>query len=286
MNREQSLPLVRVGAAVRSAPAGRATLVQISPALTNLVRLSGDLGAATGLAVEPRSFDGYAELLGAIEAGEIELAWLPPIPALRAIRAGAMAPLALPVRAGSTSFGSALFAREDSRVRNLVDLAAVRAAWVDEQSAAGYVVIRAALRARGIDLRAAFGQELFFGSHDAVVEAVLSGDADVGATHVQFAPDGAGLSRPGWGARRVRVVALAGPIPGDLLACATHVPAPVRAAVAQALVGGGAEAAARLLLEAEALVPARPEHAEALGALAAHLEAEEASCSTLPPPGS
>jgi phosphonate transport system substrate-binding protein len=275
----------RVGAAVRVEPRGRASLYEIAPATIALARFCAELSGALGIPVEPRAFEGYAELLSAIDAREIELAWLPPIPALHAMAGGRIMPLALPVRSGVTSFGSALFARLDGRVKNLVDLHAVSAAWVDQHSAAGYVVIRAALRARGIDLRAAFGEELFFGSHVAVVDAVLAGDVDVGATHVHFSPDGAGISRAGWGEQRVRVVALAGPIPADLLACAGDLAEPTRSALVGALVDAGSalHGAALALLDAEALVPVESTHIEALGALAVHLG--EASDSTLPPPG-
>jgi phosphonate transport system substrate-binding protein len=274
----------RIGATVPVERAGRASLFEVSPTAVALIRLCAELAQALEIEVEPRSFDGYAELLRAIDAGQIELAWLPPIPALHAIAAGRIRPLALPVRAGATTFGSALFAREDGRVKNLVDLVGTTAAWVDQHSAAGYVVIRAALRARGIDLRAAFTEELFLGSHAAVVEAVLGGDVEVGATHVHFSPDGAGLSRGGWGEQRVRVLALAGPIPGDMLACAAHLDESLRSALAGALLGvhPGVQLAAQALLDADAIVPARAEHLEALGSLAMHVGEE--SDSTLPPP--
>jgi phosphonate transport system substrate-binding protein len=273
----------RIGAALPSERWGRSSLVEVAPAALALARLCGALSEHLEMEVVPRSFDGYAELLRAIDAREIELAWLPPIPALHAIGAGDVVPLALPVRAGVTTFGSALFAREDGRVKNLVDLEAVRAGWVDQHSAAGYVVIRAALRARGIDLRAAFGQELFYGSHGAVVDAVLAGEVDVGATHVHFAVDGSGLARSGWGDRRVRVVALAGPIPSDMLVCAAHLPELVRSGLTAALFGASSEVqlAAMALLDAEAIVPAQPAHIDALSALAVHLG--EPSMPTEPP---
>ena len=47
----------------------------------------------------------------------------------------------------------------------------MRAAWVDRQSASGYVFIRAALRAKGVSLVDAFHEDLFLRSHAEVARA-------------------------------------------------------------------------------------------------------------------
>src|SRR6185436_3814664 len=110
----------------------------------------------------------------------VDIAWLPPVIAQRAAARGRTIPIALPIRGGTSSFHSALFTRAGSRLRSSQDLERVRAAWVDRQSAAGYLVIRAQIRAQGVNLERAFASEVFLGSHEAVVKAVSAGDVDVG----------------------------------------------------------------------------------------------------------
>ena len=65
-----------------------------------LVRFCSALTDATGLPAEPREFDDYPSLLGAMAMGDLDLAWLPPIVAMRAAASGRTLPIALPVRRG------------------------------------------------------------------------------------------------------------------------------------------------------------------------------------------
>src|SRR5262249_10301955 len=124
----------------------------------------------------------YQGLLDAMQEGSIDFAWLPPVVALRAMGRLQVVPIALPVRGGVSVYSTALFARSGSRLKNPSDIVGVRAAWVDRQSAAGYIVIRSHLQSLGVNLDRAFRDNLFMGTHDQVVRAVLRGEADVGAT--------------------------------------------------------------------------------------------------------
>ena len=121
-------------------------------------------------------------LLSAFEQGIVQFAWVPPIPAARGVDRGVMVPVAVAVRSGSTSYNAALIAKKQGPIRGIEDLHDLRAAWVDRESAAGYVVIRAALRAAGVSLVSAFRDETFLRSHAEVSRAVGDGRADVGAT--------------------------------------------------------------------------------------------------------
>ncbi|HZO12896.1 MAG TPA: PhnD/SsuA/transferrin family substrate-binding protein, partial [Polyangiaceae bacterium] len=142
------------------------------------------LAQATGVRVTAHGMWHYHHLLEALSAGQLDLVWLPPILALRATARAGCVPIAIPVRHGVSTYSTALFTRPDSRIRNTDDLQGVRAAWVDRQSAAGYLIIRALLRSNGVDLTKAFAHEKFLGTHDAVAQAVLEGEVDVGATFV------------------------------------------------------------------------------------------------------
>src|SRR5262249_31330098 len=121
-----------VGTVLAAAPdASRPLLSGFSTALED----------ATGLKVTVVGLWHYQGLLDAMQEGSIDFAWLPPVVALRAMGRSQVVPIALPVRNGVSVYSTALFARSGSRLKAASDLVGVRAAWVDRQSAAGYIVI-------------------------------------------------------------------------------------------------------------------------------------------------
>lgn len=227
------------------------------------------LSRATGLTVTAATHWHYHRLLESIGSGQVELAWLPPILAMRAAGRGRLMPIALPVRNGVASYCSALFCRDEAPYKSPADLRGVRAAWVDRQSAAGYLVVRAALRSQGVDLEQAFASDQFHGAHDAVARAVLDGEADVGATFVHLDPPEATdlrkarIARAGWGAAKVRLLTLAGPIPADLIAAHARVPMLVISKVLRALMDDehpDVRQAARTLMSADGFIRPTGEH--------------------------
>jgi phosphonate transport system substrate-binding protein len=245
------------------------------------------LGAATSMPTRPVGYDDYPALLDAMAHRELEIGWLPPVLAMRAAAAGRALPIAIPVRRGVASFHSALFAPVGSTILRPPDLVDARVAWVDRQSASGYLVIRAALRAQGVEFARAFSQELFFGSHQAVVRAVLDGKADVGATYLHHDSSGAGVWRAGWGDASVHVVARVGPIPSDVIAAGVHVPVAQIRAVQQALLTPTNLPlldAARALLEADRFVIAESQHLRPLEELLDFLEDAARPWSSIVPP--
>lgn len=257
----------------------------------DLAQLCQALQQATGVEVEPRGLDRYEDLLAALAANLVDLAWLPPLLALRASAQQLANPLALPVRQGSSSYWAALFSRSDSPVRGLEDLRGLRAAWVDPESTAGYLVIRAFLTKQGIDLAGAFAEDHFVGTHDAVTAAVLGGRADVGATFAHFdesVDDGSATAQSGgWGAKEVHIVARAGPIPSDVIAARRALPGMVQRLVQSALVdvqNAALREAARALLGAEGFVAPQPEHLAPLIELLDVLPAIVPAAPSLVPP--
>lgn len=245
------------------------------------------LGASLGHPVEAYGAAHYRELLDAMHDGKLDVAWLPPIIALRAAARGRTLPIAIPVRGGSASFSSALFTQKGSRFKQPSHLAGARAAWVDRQSAAGYLVIRATLRSQGHDLDRAFAAESFLGSHEAVVDAVMRGEADVGATFVTQSPSTGAIVRAGWGAASPHVIAFGGPIPSDVIAASIRVPVPMIRAVQRALCAGSDVAlrgAASHLLGAESFVVPSAEHLDPLSRLLEYLDDAGHQGSVFPPP--
>jgi phosphonate transport system substrate-binding protein len=238
------------------------------------------LSAATGLEVLGLGGWNYHNLIEALESGEVDFAWLPPLIAMRATGRARVVPIVLPVRNGASSYMTALFARQDSSFRDVEHLEGARAAWVDRQSAAGYLVLRAHLRALGVNLDRAFGENMFCGSHGEVTRAVMDGDADVGATFVHVEPDashprGERVVRAGWGDAAVHVITQAGPIPADVMGASIRVPVATMRTVQRALVSeeeGDLKRAARALFGAEGFVEALSEHLDPLAQLLAGIE--------------
>lgn len=229
------------------------------------------LGNALGVEVAPYVAADYRSLLEALMLRKVDFAWLPPVLALRAASEGRAIPIALPVRGQLASFHAALFSRTGSPVRQPADLRGVRAAWVDCNSASGYLVIRAALRAQGIQPDLAFSEERFYGSHEAVLRAVLSGEADVGATFSHNS-SGPGLRRTGWGDHPVHVIARAGPIPADVIAAGIHHPVSRIRQVQHALTSNSLAESSAGLFEAEGLVAAESAHLRPLERLLQFLD--------------
>jgi phosphate/phosphite/phosphonate ABC transporter binding protein len=218
----------------------------------------------------------YRVVLSGLEQGVVDFAWLPPLVAAQAARERVGEPLALTVRYGDTTYTTTLVARPDSAIRSIGDLRGVRVAWVDRQSASGYVVLRAALARSGVRLADAFSEERFVRSHSAVARAVLDGQVDVGATCAHSEQGVVRIARSpyagdeGLTARELRVIFEAGPIPSDLLAVRTGVPWSVRAMLAEALLRGRPErlhAAARAFMHADGFAAPTAEHARMLDAL-------------------
>ncbi len=150
---------------------------------TRMQAFAAVLAKQAGVRVEVAEAEGYEKLAMMVDAREVDLAWLPPIPFIALERKAAAVPLVSHHRGGRADFHSVIVVTADSRIRTPVGLKGKRAAWVDPYSAAGYAMPRIQLAALGVDPRTAFASERFYGSHDAVVRAVLAGKADFGATY-------------------------------------------------------------------------------------------------------
>jgi phosphonate transport system substrate-binding protein len=204
--------------------------------LERFVRAFSELA---GLDVQVFEAATYQDLAAAMVRGDVDVAWLPPIPFIALERKGVAEGLVSQRRAGRAEFHAVLVVGAASPIQTLEDLQGTRAAWVDPYSASGYVVPRIELDARGIDPRAAFSAERFFRSHAEVVRAVIEGRADVGATYGGVDATGA-VIRGAWlelpRGDSVRVLAVLAAIPGDVIAARTDLPKRTRETVTRALV--------------------------------------------------
>ncbi|MFT8243390.1 phosphate/phosphite/phosphonate ABC transporter substrate-binding protein [Roseomonas sp. BN140053] len=87
---------------------------------------------------------------------------------------------------GSTSYVAVMYVRTDSGITSIEGLRGKSIAWADPNSASGYLIPRAELRAAGIDPEPGrfFGRTGFGGGHDQALVAVLQKQYDAGVTWV------------------------------------------------------------------------------------------------------
>jgi phosphate/phosphite/phosphonate ABC transporter binding protein len=203
-----------------------------------------------GVDLELHEAPTYEDLANDVRKARVDVAWLPPIVRVRV--GDAAVPLGSILRDGRITYETALIVRHDSTVKSIANLKKMRAGWVDRWSAAGFVLPRVNLALLGIDPRTFFRTETFYGSHRAVVEALLAGACDVAGTYAQA--DAKGKVKGGsWSeldGAEVRVVATFGAIPPDVIAARTELPEAQRAAVRDALRAASAEDDGRKLLRA------------------------------------
>ncbi|MGO8995316.1 MAG: phosphate/phosphite/phosphonate ABC transporter substrate-binding protein [Polyangiaceae bacterium] len=234
------------------------------------------LAEAVGTPIDLHHAADYRALTSAIEQGLVHFAWLPPLSAARAVRSGAITPAAVAVRHGTTSYYAGLVALESSSIHSISDLKGLRAAWVDRESASGYVVIRAALRQQGVSLVDAFSQDLFLRSHAEVARAVDQGLADVGATCFNLTSGDVKMARSTYTGmiveplKNMRIVAEAGPIPSDMFAVHKSISPVALQKIQTALIGARPVhffEAAKAMMFADSFARADAEHLRMLESL-------------------
>ena len=181
-------------------------------------------GKVMGRPVTAKVYKEYGQLAADFTTERVDLAWLPPALTVPAIVAGATL-IAKVVRGNSASYLSVVFARADSPITDLHKVKKASIAWVDRSSAAGFVFPGAAMVKDKVPVRQALGKQSFLGNHRAVCEAVLKGDAQLGATFANPAGPGKPLEPTGcvlaFGpevSAKLKILLSSGAIPSDALA--------------------------------------------------------------------
>jgi len=160
----------------------------------------------------------YRGLIEAMRGGNLDFAFFPPDGYVIAHQDVGAEVLLKSVRGNSPYYWSAIVVRKDSGIKNVRQLEGKTIAWVDKNSAAGYVFPRAALIAAGLDPDKLFSKQVFAGKHDSAVLAVLNKSVDAAAT---FANDDKNKSGA-WTqflkpeeAAQLTAIFYSKPIPGD-----------------------------------------------------------------------
>ena len=115
----------------------------------------------------------------------------------------------------NSSYNGYIITRKNSEFKSIDHLKGKRFAFVDKQSASGYVYPKAMLLEQGKQPETFFSENIFLGSHDRVIDAVLDGTVDAGATYSEAveAARGRGLS-----IQNLQIIAQTEAIPKDAIA--------------------------------------------------------------------
>jgi phosphonate transport system substrate-binding protein len=198
------------------------------------------IGERAYVSLVRRHVTSYDELVTRLREGVIQVAWLPPIPFARLDAERVVRALVCAERGGRDAYVSVLFARADSGVTLLTEIRGKRIGWVDPLSTTGYVVPRMRLAARFPARTTIFTSEAFFGSHAAVIRAVLDGAVDIGASYGGFSERGelvrGAFHDFGGRSADLRVVEAFGAIPPDLVAIHSSVSEHIEHGLAKAFV--------------------------------------------------
>ncbi|HEY4178570.1 MAG TPA: serine/threonine-protein kinase [Kofleriaceae bacterium] len=162
----------------------------------------------------------YQALVDAVADGEVDFAWMPPVPIVRAIERGAGV-LGTALRYGRATYESAIVVRPDSPIQTLEDLRGKRIAFVDKDSAGGHLYAADLISRELGPIEEVVAEQHFTGSHKAACEAVQRGWLDAAATYVVSDTSGT-LMHAGWREipelrelGELRAIRISDPIPGD-----------------------------------------------------------------------
>jgi len=147
-------------------------------------RLLGEfLSERIGVEIEFSMLSRYGNIVERIVGKQVDAAFLGSFTGALASAQLAMEPVARPINLDSSStYWGYVFVRRDSGIENVDQMRGLRLALVEKATTAGYVFPVAFFRRHGVeDIEDYFGEVQFWGSHDASIDAVLQGRADVGA---------------------------------------------------------------------------------------------------------
>ncbi len=125
----------------------------------------------------------YAGIMNLLVKGEIDIAWLATMTSVEARKNPEIQLLVKPIRFGTTSYRGIIIARQDSGIKSLKDLKDKKFAWVEKDSASGYIFPKSLLLEAGVNPDKDFAEATFLGKHDAVVLNILLGKYDAGACY-------------------------------------------------------------------------------------------------------
>lgn len=137
------------------------------------------LTKTTGLKWEFVYYSNYDDLIVNLCKGEIDIAYIGPLPFARAYRDCKVKPLLTVLNEeGKASFRAVIFTANKA-INSLQDLKGKRFGFGSRTSTAAYVIPRKMLEDSGVDKKDI--EPVYFRNHDDIIKAVLTGKIDAGA---------------------------------------------------------------------------------------------------------
>ena len=165
-----------------------------------------------------RNYDALSE---SVAKGIIDIGWFSPFAYVNAHQKCGANVLITPKVNGRCSYNGYIIARKDGRVHSLNDLPGKTFAYVDEKSASGYLYARDMMKQNHMNPDTIFEKVIFLGNHNNVVNAVLSGEVDAGATYDEIYDQ---ARADGLFTDEISIVARTEEIPKDALAARKDFP--------------------------------------------------------------
>lgn len=160
----------------------------------------------------------YNSLADCLKDGIIDIGWFSPLAYVNAKNKASVLPLVTPVVNDAASYLGYIITNSDSNINSLKDVEGKSIAFVDPKSASGYAYPRIMLEKAGIDFSSL--NKSFLGTHSNVIDAVISGDYDVGATYSEAIDD---ARKHRLNIDKIRIVAKTKPIPKDCIAARSDI---------------------------------------------------------------
>lgn len=157
------------------------TAVVVQENLQLYDRWAAYLGKHIGRPVHFVQARSYREIMGLLEAGGLDFAWICGYPFVQKRDPDYLELLAVPVFEGAPLYRSYIIVHRDSSIASLADLEGRVFAFSDPDSNSGYLVPQAMLAQRGHRPQSFFRLSFFTYSHAETIEAVAEGLAEGGA---------------------------------------------------------------------------------------------------------
>ena len=220
--------------------------------------------------VEVRVARDYLGLIDDLLDSRAEMAWVPAavLSRVETVRPGTARAIYKMRRANRSTYRSAVLVHARSGRWTTGDLEGANAGWVDPLSLSGGILAKRLLGEHGVTL----GEERYYGSHPAALEALLNREVDVAAVSTSSAVDvdlHTALVRNvgSAGAHEIRALAYSQVVPTDAFVLTDAMDEGRAAGVEQRVFGGSA---LRLALETEGFEPTLAEEYSVLDALLPH----------------
>ncbi|UCH74284.1 MAG: phosphate/phosphite/phosphonate ABC transporter substrate-binding protein [Rhodospirillales bacterium] len=214
-------------------------------------RWSSYLSKRVGRPVQFVQARSYREIMGLLQAGGLDFAWICGYPFVQQRDPETLELLAVPVYEGAPLYRSYIIVHRDSPISSLAEMKGRVFAFSDPDSNSGYLVPQAMLAERGHTPQSFFRLSFFTYSHAETIEAVAEGLAEGGAvdSYVWEYLDG---NQPDLTAR-TRIIARSETFGFPPLVARLGIGPELRYAMSEALIGMTQDAEGRELLAQFAL---------------------------------